>query len=479
MAILGSLNAVLSMDTNNFQKGAKEAEETTSKMKKAMSVLKVGAIGAGVAVAGAFAGGIFAGGKAADDIDKMSKMSRQLGISTNALGVLKLASERGGASLDTVANAVVGLSRRSKQFVQTGKGPLKDVMNELGISQADLAPVLGDTTRLLGFFADRLNALPQGVTRTNAATRIFSKTAGVKMLSVLEGGSAGLAQTAKDAKLFGLTLSQSAGQNVEAFNDNMAVAQNAMEGLRNSVVSGLSPAMRTVSEMFADWVRGLAEARGGFANLGKDIAGKIIGGLKSLTIGLATSINKLNLLKEAVANPIDAARGKLNVTDVIDVQKIDETFTRIQRGIAKVAKESSKAGIANLGKGLEKAAASTSSGPVRGEITSGIDRGYAASSLNGRTISISPDSVMSKARRNSAFARDIFGKGGGKGFSSQFSLSEAERMARVLGSKGAGRSSAESDLLAQILHAMNLMVEHSKELSLSNKRGRSFVGVAG
>jgi len=224
-----------------------------------------------------------------DSIDKISKLSRTLGISVADLRKLEYAADLSGLSVDTVARAVRNLNRVMVDF-QGGTGDAKDAFDELGITSDDLNAVMGDQFKVLELLADRFENVENSAVRSSIAQDLFGGRAS-EMLLVLEEGADGLAQISDEAERFGLLLSASAAKGVEDANDSFTRLFALFKGLRDSVVSFLAPAIKAAVEKAQEFIEGLMAKEDGVKNFAKKISLSIVNAIQTFAETMAFLIN--------------------------------------------------------------------------------------------------------------------------------------------------------------------------------------------
>mgnify|MGYP001431543058 CR=1 FL=1 len=224
-----------------------------------------------------------------DSIDKISKLSRTLGISVADLRKLEFAADLSGLSVDTVARAVRNLNRVMVDF-QGGTGDAKDAFDELGITSDDLNAVMGDQFKVLELLADRFERVENSAVRSSIAQDLFGGRAS-EMLLVLEEGADGLAQISDEAERFGLLLSASAAKGVEDANDSFTRLFALFKGLRDSVVSFLAPAIQRAVESAQKFIEGLIKESGGIKKFAEKISLSIVNAIQTFAETMAFLIN--------------------------------------------------------------------------------------------------------------------------------------------------------------------------------------------
>lgn len=216
----------------------------------------------------ALAGLVGAGGLALmvkqslDTTDRLGKLSKQLGITTQNLGSMKLAADLGGTSLETFAKGARRAGRNAFDFIVKGTGEAAEAFRALGISQEDLKPILNDYMAILGLVADRMNELPDGALKATLAAKILGERA-VELVPALAGGSAELEKYRKEAERFGLALSGDAVKGVEAANDAMTRLKAVFQGARDNLVAALAPALERLVNYLTNRLANAINASGG------------------------------------------------------------------------------------------------------------------------------------------------------------------------------------------------------------------------
>jgi len=210
-----------------------------------------------------------------DSIDRISKLSRTLGISVRDLRKLELAADLSGIQIDTLARGVRTLNKGMIDFVRDGTGEAVDAFDALGISADDLNGVMGDQFKVLELIADRFENVQNSAERSAIAQQLFGGRAS-ELLLVLEEGSEGLRRISKEAADFGLLLSASTARNVEEANDAFTRLGSLFTGLRDTVVGALAPAFQLVADTIRNKLLAAIKDAGGVEEFGKNLARSII-----------------------------------------------------------------------------------------------------------------------------------------------------------------------------------------------------------
>ena len=205
-------------------------------------------IGVGLTVGGAG----FALKGAADNIDRIGKSSRNIGVSAQALGGLSHAARQTGVEFTSLTT---GMRMLSKNVIDArdGTGAAKDAFEKLGINVKELAQLKPE--QQIGLIADRMNTLTNSSEKVNVAMRIFGRS-GTDLIETLALGSKGLSDMQSEADKLGKTFTDDQAKRVERMNDALANLKDIGGSLATGIVISMSPTAATVLEGFTDaWIQ--------------------------------------------------------------------------------------------------------------------------------------------------------------------------------------------------------------------------------
>jgi len=230
--------------TPKLRKFQKETQKTGSVSESASKA--IGAIGKGLAVAGAAAGvagaALFTLTKGvADSRDKITKMGRELGLTTEFLSGMGHAAQLGGSDLKTFQKGMARLSRTASD-AQSGLSTAARSFSDLGINVEDSNGVMKTNDELLFEIADKFKDMPDGVLKAAKAQEIFGKS-GKDLINTLNQGSAALKNQIGEAKDLGIAFSEQAGKEAELFNDTMLRLKTSAEGSLAPIGEEMIPIM--------------------------------------------------------------------------------------------------------------------------------------------------------------------------------------------------------------------------------------------
>lgn len=201
-------------------------------------------LAAGLTV-GAFAGMI----KGSIDAGvKLTELSSRVGVGVAALSQYKYVAEANSISLDTLTGAFqkmqVNLSKS-----QSGTGAAADALDQLGLSTNALLQLAPD--QQFETIAEALSQVGNKSEQARLSMALFGK-AGGQLLPIMEEGRAGLQGMREEADRLGLTISETAGQQLAAFDDQLDKLGGMADGLKNQMALALLPALTDITKAFED-----------------------------------------------------------------------------------------------------------------------------------------------------------------------------------------------------------------------------------
>jgi len=233
-------------------------------------------------------------------IDATAKFSDQIGIATKDLTQFQYAAkEAAGVSEQTFNMALRRMSRRIAEAAQ-GAGPAASAIKELGLSAQELKDA--GPAEALRRISDAMQHTGTQSDRLRIAFRLFD-TDGGALLPMLQEGSAGLAEYAKQADALGKSFSRVDAAQVEAANAAMDRIGDVISGVGNQLAIQLAPFVEEV----ATRLTALSAEAGGFggaitAAVEKSIRG--IGYLGNVMRGLHVTLKGLTLAFQALGTGV-------------------------------------------------------------------------------------------------------------------------------------------------------------------------------
>jgi hypothetical protein len=188
-----------------------------------------------------------AGGRAGAIMD----MSERTGIATDMLQELGYAAEQNGGNLQDVASGLRTLSSKADSAAAGSKSAAK-ALRTVGISARELRSGKTSLDEALGKIADKFASMADGPKKAALAMDLLGG-AGVKLIPMLNKGSAGLAQTREEARRLGLVLSRESLSGLDKLDDDTAKLKTTMNGLRTQALAAIVPAFQKLVDKAQKW----------------------------------------------------------------------------------------------------------------------------------------------------------------------------------------------------------------------------------
>lgn len=240
----GGVFVEIGADPTKFFAALKGVNKNIGSIGKAMTSAgtKMAAIGAGVV------GPIFASAAAFASVGSaIFDMSKRTGVATESLSVLQFAAEQTGTDMGGVETA---LKKMQKAIFAAGTGSKEaaEALAMVGLSAGDLEGLSAD--QQMGKIADGLMAIQDPGTRAAVAMQIFGKS-GTDILPMLEGGSAGMAAFADEAKRLGLIMDSETAAKADALGDAIDSVKSSMKMAFIQVGSAVAPILTQLAQGLA------------------------------------------------------------------------------------------------------------------------------------------------------------------------------------------------------------------------------------
>jgi hypothetical protein len=239
-----------------------KAKETSESLGEMGETLKRGLEAAGIAVGlrevvGRFQELIKSSMEMAVQIGHMSK---QTGISTENLSVLRYMANATGIDFETLGK---GFKKFSETIVDADSGGKKAVETfaRLGVTQAQVKATGNDMFRMLELVANKFAQMPDGVLKNAEATALFGR-AGQELIPVLDQGAAGVETFRKEAESLGLVLNEDGIQKMEEMHEATEQMKGSIAGLGLEITSFLSGPLSHAADQLSAYIKMLREHTG-------------------------------------------------------------------------------------------------------------------------------------------------------------------------------------------------------------------------
>jgi len=229
------------------------------------------------ALGGAVVAPMFASAMAFANVGSaLNDMSKRTGVATEALSVLQFAAEQTGTDMGSVEGAVKKM-QKAIFAASDGSKEAADALAMVGLSASDLAGLSADEQ--MGKIADGLMAIQDPGVRAAVAMQIFGKS-GTAILPMLEGGAAGMAAFADEAKRLGLVMDSETAAKADALGD-------AVDSLKASMKMAFIQVGSAIAPILTQLARGLAVISanvGAFIRDNEDMVVAVLKGASALAV---------------------------------------------------------------------------------------------------------------------------------------------------------------------------------------------------
>ena len=274
MSVVGTLSVKIVGDTNDLNKSLKSSQE---------SIKKYGLAVAAVTATAGIAIGVMVK-KSIDQMDAMSKMAQQAGVSVEALSSLSYAADLSGVSAEQFTTTLGRLTKGMAEAA-SGTGEAKKAFDLLGIGSASMQSA--DEAMLV--IADKFALMNDGAQKTSLALQLFGR-AGMQMIPFLNMGRDGIAQLQAEADRLGVTLNTQTARAAEEFNDNLTRLGAISTGLFNQLAQGLLPVLTDITAQMFNAAVETDETNKAANDLGKNQLPEWVRGLTLAFAGLADGV---------------------------------------------------------------------------------------------------------------------------------------------------------------------------------------------
>lgn len=230
--------------TKAEKENTKSAKDTGDAHEKFQKVLK----GVGIAAAAATAAviavgkGMWDAAKATGEYgDAIDDESQKLQISSTLYQKLGYALEQSGSDIESVKKGVLNITTA---LANMGKGVegADDKFTALGVSLRDGEGNLKTTESVLLDTIDALASMEDETQRNAAANEIFGKNYS-ELLPLLNAGADGMEKLMQEAEDYGMVMSEDAIKASSDFADSLNKLKGTFEGLKNSAMAEILPAL--------------------------------------------------------------------------------------------------------------------------------------------------------------------------------------------------------------------------------------------
>jgi hypothetical protein len=199
----------------------------------------------------------FALNKIAQDIDRLAKFSRRLGVPVAVLQQLESVAGKSGVSVAELSTALEFFQKSTAEAIE-GTGPLADRLRLLGVNIDEFVQL--PLIERIELIADRMAAMSSDVEKTGLAVDAFGRS-GQRMIIMLDGGSKAIRQLRDDFAEVGGVISDEGAANVEAMNDAFQRLMESAKATGQAITVAIAGPLKQVLDFLTAFTTELRTSR--------------------------------------------------------------------------------------------------------------------------------------------------------------------------------------------------------------------------
>ena len=262
------------------------------------------AMGIAMAVAAAAATVAFARQikKTIDLADETAKLSKKLGVSTEALSTLSFAAQISGASFEALKPAFKGLAQKAVD-ASRGLKSATDDFDALGVSVENVDGTMKGTEELFLEIATAISEMEDGLEKSGLAAKIFGRQ-GLELIPLLNEGAEGITKLTDEARSLGIELSAKTAVAAEQFNDTLTRLKTKMLGVFLQIAENMLPALNTFGQAMLN-----VSSDTKIATIIGDLFNNVLGRMSIAVTAISGELKALSSASSAFAKAMEKGDG--------------------------------------------------------------------------------------------------------------------------------------------------------------------------
>jgi phage-related protein len=222
--------------------------------------------------------------------DKIAKAARYTGITTDALQEFRYVGELSGIAVEEMDKSMAELNKR----IGEGSGTTADALAKMGLNIDDLKNA--DPNKILEIVADGFQTIENPADKAAIACALFGD-AGLKLINVLDTGSAGIEAMAQEAHDLGYVMDEELLNASENLNDDMLRMKTTFKAVQNMLAGEFIPIIDNVIDKITEVsIAGKSQFAGAFTGIANVLAELFLTLLPVLDSVFGLLVPLLNLL---------------------------------------------------------------------------------------------------------------------------------------------------------------------------------------
>jgi len=181
-------------------------------------------------------------------IDKLAKTANASGFATENLASLQYQADLSGVSMESLNSSMIRFTKRMGEAEQ-GTGAANKMLDNMGLSTAEFFKL--QPAEQYKIVSDRIAGMSTAQEKAAVSAAFFGRE-GIMMVNMLNEGSAGFAEAAAEAELFGLNISKLDASKIEAANDSMTRVKSIFQGVTNQIAIQFAPVVGALANLFVE-----------------------------------------------------------------------------------------------------------------------------------------------------------------------------------------------------------------------------------
>lgn len=238
-----------------FKGALRDADGFTKKLqgtfKTVLGTLGIGAIGATIGSAVK---------QAVDRADELGTLAQAFGTTAEEISRLEYVASQTNTTLQQITTGLTGLQKRMSEAA-AGTGEARKAIADLGVNASYLMKL--PLNQQLEVLADAFGKIKTPADQVRIASKLFGDEVGRRLLPILQRGSTGLREMARESDALGNTLSTQTVEKLQKADEATKRFEAATRGLKTEVAIGLTPALIGAADAARDLLEVFNSGRGG------------------------------------------------------------------------------------------------------------------------------------------------------------------------------------------------------------------------
>jgi hypothetical protein len=316
-AVIGSLRAVLGIDTAQFSTGIKKAKADLGGLSGTFKSFAAGI--AGALTVGAITAALQS---TITHLDEVGKAAQKIGTSTEGFSKLEYSAKLADVGTEQLTSSLGKLTVKMGEIAGGKGGDAKLAFDALGLSAQDAQGKLKDTSAFFSEIAEKFSVLKDGAAKNALAMAIFGKSY-ADIIPMLNGGAGELKRNGDELERLGGVVTPQAAQAAQDFNDNISRLQVVAQGFLTEFLTPVIPALVSLS---GEMLKASGNSKSFAASLGEDLAAA----LRSIKDNVAPALEALREIDSVLSriNKLGQHTGNLALKQGVD----QATIPRLELG---------------------------------------------------------------------------------------------------------------------------------------------------